>query len=922
MAFAQPVNNCRLTVAAPYTPGSGSLSVVDAAPLGFLPSGGYFRLTAFRRALAPAVIGGQTVQLVAETILSILKITGVSGNTLTVGGALDGTEDASLLAGDLLESRVTAGTLFELMDATSAFAQPFFTSFSIGQGAYQPAGATISGSVTFTWATANYWAVAPGTLKITDKTSGGVLASGLSDVGSAAVTLPALVTGSAGQSHTWTISGRDNQNNLFSLDYTIHWIATSDKTYFVNNSTGSDSNAGTSGAPFLTLQHAADVAAAGDVITAKLTGTPYVGFVLGWNAPQHGCAGHPITFTCDAGVVVNHKNPHTQDAIDVESSSFVTISGFSVQNDGSYNRACIRLSGTAWGSRVLNCTVNGGGGVFERFGIFGGFQSDSLVQGNTVHAVGNLGQGTGHGIYWSNSVQRATVQGNTVYDCPGDGIHLNGDASQGGIGAASECVVTKNLIHDCNTAHGGAGLNPDGLVASTISDNLIYNANSAGVTLYQIDAACGSQRNTVVNNTVVCIGASGKWCLNINTNSAGNTVFNNVLWNAGSGGSGSILIDATSKMDFVTDYNVVYNLFSEDGGDTVETLTDWQASVGGAHSVAAASQAALFAAPGSDFHAAVNSPMIDAGVSTLNGKSAPTTDLDGAPRPAGSGYDAGCYEYDPNAPHVASVTPVGGSTQLVNTVTVVFDRDVISGSIAFTLLNAAGVPVAGSGSYNSGTLTYTFTPTTAPLSSQSYTATETGATAVVGGGVQPGPYTWSFTADVPGADENLMGNATPATVDSADASPYTFGMRFKVAADGHVKGARFYKATTNTGTHTAFLWSINQTSGAFGSILAQKNFSGESASGWQSVTFDAEVAVTPGTIYKIGVFMPAGHYSYTTSYFTSDVVNGNITGVANDDSDPRRRNGTFHQSSSAFFPDTGASGAARNYFVDVTYHTG
>ena len=48
---------------------------------------------------------------------------------------------------------------------------------------------------------------------------------------------------------------------------------------------------------------------------------------------------------------------------------------------------------------------------------------------------------------------------------------------------------------------------------------------------------------------------------------------------------------------------------------------------------------------------------------------------------------------------------------------------------------------------------------------------------------------------------------TPAVMDSNDATPVEFGMRFRSDAAEPVVGVRFYKAATNTGTHVGHLWS-------------------------------------------------------------------------------------------------------------------
>src|SRR4051812_48237252 len=75
-------------------------------------------------------------------------------------------------------------------------------------------------------------------------------------------------------------------------------IAARSTNYFVSSS-GSDSAAGTSAAPWRTLQHAADVTFAGDRVTARAGN--YVGFDL----RHSGSAALPIEFVADPGVLIN-----------------------------------------------------------------------------------------------------------------------------------------------------------------------------------------------------------------------------------------------------------------------------------------------------------------------------------------------------------------------------------------------------------------------------------------------------------------------------------------------------------------------------------------------------------------------------------------------------------------------------------------
>ena len=104
-------------------------------------------------------------------------------------------------------------------------------------------------------------------------------------------------------------------------------------------------------------------------------------------------------------------------------------------------------------------------------------------------------------------------------------------------------------------------------------------------------------------------------------------------------------------------------------------------------------------------------------------------------------------------------------------------------------------------------------------------------------------------------------NVTPTNPDSGDASSIEVGVKFKTDTFGTVSGIRFYKASTNTGTHTGSLWT------ASGQLLAQATFTGETASGWQQVTFSSPVPINPNTTYVASYHAPVGHYSESSGYF-------------------------------------------------------
>ena len=87
------------------------------------------------------------------------------------------------------------------------------------------------------------------------------------------------------------------------------------------------------------------------------------------------------------------------------------------------------------------------------------------------------------------------------------------------------------------------------------------------------------------------------------------------------------------------------------------------------------------------------------------------------------------------------------------------------------------------------------------------------------------------------------------------------GVKFTADTSGFVTGVRFYKSAPNTGTHTGSLWSST------GTLLATANFTNETSSGWQQVTFSSPVAVTAGTTYVASYHTTTGHYAATSDYF-------------------------------------------------------
>jgi parallel beta-helix repeat protein len=396
-------------------------------------------------------------------------------------------------------------------------------------------------------------------------------------------------------------------------------------TYYVSPS-GSDSNAGTSASPWLTLQKAVDSIAPGDTVLVAS------GTYAGVRITSGGTSGAVKTLKAEPGARPVLDTPSSRNAhgsiVEMENYSGTlghwVIDGFEVTGaDG----AGIDLRGTEYVT-VKNCYSHHNGVKRKGPGIFLAFsEHPTLVDNESSY-------NSEHGIYQSNSGDYATIRGNRLHHNTGCGVHMNGDASMGGDGVISYSVIENNVIYD-NSVAGGSAINIDGGTDTLIRNNLVYGNRAAGISLYQYDGGDPSSRNRIYGNTVVQPTGS-RWAINIPDEGAvDNVIKNNILLHADSS-RGAISVWSDTAIE--SDYNVVVNRFSVDG--TGEGLTAWKARGHDSHSRIAAAADLFVDASEANYLLKSASPAVDVGVALTD----LLTDRDGDARPQGGGIDVGSDE--------------------------------------------------------------------------------------------------------------------------------------------------------------------------------------------------------------------------------------------------------------------------------------
>jgi len=368
---------------------------------------------------------------------------------------------------------------------------------------------------------------------------------------------------------------------VFALMLVPRLFAQSGSTYYVST-TGNDSNPGTIGAPWLTIQHAANTVTAG--ATVYVFGGVYNEAV---NFPASGTAAAPITFEGYPGqtavldgtsVTCCTSNPpssgnDTQGLVTIVNQSYITVSGFEIRNfttsKASYTPAGVWITGSGTGVQLLNNLVHNITTSSEKNGnafgiaVYGTSQTpitSVMISGNEVYS---LKTGNSESVNVDGNVTHFSITNNLVHDNDNIGIDAIGYEGVGPVGydEAMYGEISGNTIYNISGIHNAGegdqydadGVYCDGCAFVTIEDNLIHNVDygievasehkicqstgteySSNGTIGKGTDPCNGRYVTVRNNVVydsnACGISIGGYSANVG-GTANAVIVNNTLYN-------------------------------------------------------------------------------------------------------------------------------------------------------------------------------------------------------------------------------------------------------------------------------------------------------------------------------------------------------------------------------------------------------
>ena len=434
---------------------------------------------------------------------------------------------------------------------------------------------------------------------------------------------------------------------LILLAFTFHTTVFA-ATYYVFP-TGNDSNAGTQGSPWKTIQKAATIAPSGSVVTVaagtyneRVTITrPQLSFEAQGTVAMQGFAvnannvsvkgfdisnanGNPgvyVTNATNCDIENNYVHNTSRQGIFLEARP---TNPTAVQN-------CTVKNNRVYQAELVGIEVQGVNNLIENNEVWDTLQYGPLWPNppSWIDADGFRFFGSGHifrGNYIHDIPYDATVNRDPHIDC------FQTFSGGGDYVSAHDILFEKNT---CILPYDGAGLRAKAWQTEAQSYNLVIRNN----VIYTNMASLFNDSHdiTLINNTFV--GTLGDDAQGIHIINTQNFVAKNNI--------------------FVDMENGVSQLFNEGGGSTITGSNNCVYKVGGnRHDPGDVNADPLFVnQAGGDYHLKANSPCIDKGVND-----GVTDDKDGISRPQGAGYDIGAYEYSSGFGTLLTPTPTPSPT--------------------------------------------------------------------------------------------------------------------------------------------------------------------------------------------------------------------------------------------------------------------
>lgn len=355
--------------------------------------------------------------------------------------------------------------------------------------------------------------------------------------------------------------------------------------YYVNNVTGSDSNAGTFALPFATLSHFQNSLNPGDFMVVEYDGsTQYTTSATSiWPVKVGGTStsaaitlmGYPGAFPYfNCQVACTKAGVY---AFDGTVNSYINVVGMHINAAGSEGAIDVESSPTNW--RVINNELTmPSASNSTTAGCVAGSGTAMFWVGNHCHDTAGGTSDETHGVYINNGVGSFEVAYNWIENINnGSGVQIDGAVQAASSPITTGVHIHHNIIHDTlkyGIEIGDYGLQAGFMANYVVWDNLVYYTHQAGIIFNTITSSSAPLTALVYNNTFYkCSIAGGTMGVIDNDNGSNLTGMsisfsNNIVNAATSGGPYYSELSSSSGLTGITATN---NLYYGGTGSTLGT---------------------------------------------------------------------------------------------------------------------------------------------------------------------------------------------------------------------------------------------------------------------------------------------------------------------------------------------------------------